>query len=229
MSRRRRGDPVQGSLALFEPGPVADPIAVSGSVTDPVSDRSDTHEVADPARSLLDLIPGGGRIGAVFRLVGVAERVLEAIGDPGNVFEHLFSAVLHEYGSDRLFEAHVRELVARSRAGDDGRPATTAEVVASLMLTGLRAPLRSGAQALAVKLLEDIAPEIAARVRSGDDREEWPGQMNEQLADARRRLAMSDRVFAEPRVGSGDGTAKLPARGLPASTRRRARARGTKA
>lgn len=214
MRRRRRPDPAQVTLdALLEAEPA------------PVSDRSDTGEV------LLALMPHGAAIGAAFRRMAIAEDVLRLHVAPGIVFRACVpSPVLTEYGSDILYRAHVVELVQRFKRGESPVPGTKAEVVAGLMLTGLRAPLRSGALALVVSLLEDIAPEIVAR---GDwpDREEWPGQLREQFVAAQRRLAQADRLFGPPDVGSSscdsETSGSRSTSTCPAPRARRARSRST--
>src|SRR4051794_24769523 len=84
-----------------------------------------TRQMTDAA----DLLPRPVR--TTFRFLEVAEDELSAASLPRPLERRVFwaslpSALLREKG-EHLYRSHVRELVARARAGEDLRPGTDAE------------------------------------------------------------------------------------------------------
>ena len=94
-----------------------------------------------------------------------------------------------------LYRAHAAELVRRAKTGGDLRLATRAEVLVALLATSLKAPLRSEAQACAETLFAEVFPGVVPP----QAREAWTGQVEADIADAQRRLSVSDRVLATAR------------------------------
>lgn len=105
--------------------------------------------------------------------------------------------ILREHVSD-VYRVHARELIERARTGENTRYATKAEVFCGLLAASLKAPLRSNGQALAEQLFVELFPEKAKSMNwgfTGEAREGYPGELAELLADARKKLAMTDRVM----------------------------------
>lgn len=150
------------------------------------------HAPIDPAlRSIFDHLPPVVRIAC--RRMALADEELTQAGDPPGLFEILRpSPIFAEYPhDDALYIVHCRELIARAKAGEDMRPGTKAEVLGALLRASLIAPLRAQGQALAERLFADLFPERATTALGEPAREQWAGQIAEDLSAARRKLAQS--------------------------------------
>jgi hypothetical protein len=107
------------------------------------------------------------------------------------------TAVLLEYGARTLYEAHVEEILERVLLEEDTRPATRAEILAGLMLTGLKAPLKQSGLAVVEHLYGELVDRgwLEPRVEPKGFRETHEDQIDEDVAQARRRLADPTRTL----------------------------------
>jgi hypothetical protein len=105
------------------------------------------------------------------------------------VFRALQPSPILRGKTDMLYRAHARELCDRAAAGVSFRPATDAEILAALMDTALKSPLRSEALALAEHLMASIFPAQSAALGEPLGRVQYKGQLTEMLAEARRQLS----------------------------------------
>lgn len=137
-----------------------------------------------------DLLPHGDVITGAFRRMGIAEEEIRSAYPQGGEPRELFlaccpSALIHGL-TDEVFRAHAREQVARSRSRSPRyEEATKAEVLAGLLQAATVAPLRTPGMVLADQLFTEV---MGWRFPDAPTREEWPGQFNEELTAARRRV-----------------------------------------
>lgn len=130
-------------------------------------------------------------VSMTLRHIATAEEELARAGNPPGVFPLLMPGVLTTFGVE-LYRAHCRELIARAAADNDTRPGTDAEVLAVMMETAARAPLRAQGQAVAEQLFAKLMPEAAVRLlENSPAREVWPGQVAEDVAAIRKRIAQA--------------------------------------
>lgn len=131
-----------------------------------------------------------------FERMDIAENVITASGctkAQGQVAFGIMcpSAPLNRK-CDEVYRAHATELVERVIAGEDTRPGTKAEVLCCLLGAALRAPLNTSGMALADHLFAQVMP--GSRLPSTKAREFYQGQVAEDLAQARVRCAVADRI-----------------------------------
>lgn len=158
--------------------------------------RKRRRALIDRARALIGAELGSRALGA-FERMGIAEAELERFGgrehEPQGIFLALAPTPALDGAPARLYRAHVRELVERAIAGVDLRPGTDAEILCSYLEASLRAPLNGEAAAVAERLFASVAPELAAELFGDPFREAWPGQVDDTIADFRRRFRAPDR------------------------------------
>ena len=97
---------------------------------------------------------------------------------------------------DDVYRAHCKELIERVVAGDDTRTGTDAEVLCCLMGASLVAPLNTDGLALADHLFTSVFPGSQLAHEGERSLEFYHGQVSEDLAEARKRCAVRDRVVA---------------------------------
>lgn len=135
-------------------------------------------------------------VARLFDLMGIAEAELAAVGAPDAFGACWPTPVLREYPAEPLYRSHVRELGRRFLERGDPRPATDAELLASMMLTALRAPLSTEGANVVEELCRRAMPEISAKLPElGGARESWAGQIEEDIGAARRKLSQHDRAW----------------------------------
>lgn len=138
----------------------------------------------------------GSTVTLAFAAMSIAEEVLaEFQPEPRDAFAVLWPTPVL-LGRPPLYRAHARELVRRCRDGEDTRPGTAAEVLGALVETSLRAPLQGWAVGFYEwlwRLAEIPDPPCGLELRPP----QWPKQYEEELAAARRRLAVETRVVPD--------------------------------
>lgn len=144
-----------------------------------------------------DLLPApmGSVVSEVFRCMEVAEEEIETTGLTAEQRREAFG-ILVPSGPLRgkaveVYRAHVREILGRLARGEDLKPGTDAECLCACLYAAGDAPLRQEGQAVTEWLFARVFPERAAAV-IGEDRarERWDGQVLEDVAQLRRRLAV---------------------------------------
>jgi hypothetical protein len=126
---------------------------------------------------------------AVGSCMETAQRLCKEYGDPPGLFLALQPpGILRDMHV--LYEPHAKELCERCKAGEDLRPGTKAEVLAGLMHTSLKTPLTSSGMALTERLFRECT-EHDVGIDVG--REAYPGELDELLAEARRKLRVESR------------------------------------
>jgi hypothetical protein len=101
---------------------------------------------------------------------------------PGDVFRGLHP---------ELYRAHVRELLERYADGTPLDVGTKAEVLVGLVAASLNAPLTRHGQLLYCHCFRECMGEAMYGRAFGDEtfgREQWPGQLEEELHGARRQI-----------------------------------------
>jgi hypothetical protein len=151
---------------------------------------------APPRTSPREVLGGalGARVSSLFECIEAAEEEIAAADLPADLRSRAFGALcptlpLHGKSLD-LYRAHARELLGRMHHGDPLEPGTLAECLSVCMYAAGAAPLRQEGQALAEWLYAQVFPEHAKAIGAGDARERWEGQVQEDLAVLRRKLAV---------------------------------------
>ena len=151
--------------------------------------------LAPPAITPLEVlgVPLGGRVVFVYDCVRVAEEELAAVDLPPDVRAQAFGVLcpsqpLRGKTLD-LYRAHARELLGRLARGEDTGPGTLAECLSVALYTAGDAPLRQEGQALVEWIYAQVFPEHAKAIGCGEARERWDGQVRDDLAVLRRKLA----------------------------------------
>lgn len=85
-----------------------------------------------------------------------------------------------------LYRHHVRELLGRAAVGADLTPGTEAEVLVVLMHTSLKAPLTRGGLSLYARTMRSVFGDDCSAAAGVEIHEDWPGELDELLNDARR-------------------------------------------
>ncbi|WP_042422344.1 hypothetical protein [Streptacidiphilus anmyonensis] len=105
------------------------------------------------------------------------------------------------YSCEMLYRAHAAELLDRLAAGEDTRPGTTAEMIAVLLDSALKAPLAPSAFCLYVRLFIRAFPQTARSLFADTDAldpaayESVHGaRADEHEAELRRTLTRSSRT-----------------------------------
>lgn len=135
-----------------------------------------------------------GLLKGLGRRMQIAEELCDGAGNPPGLFKALQPTDVL-YGKDVLYKPHARELTDRALAGQDLRPGTKAEVLAGLLEASLKAPLNPSGLALAEKLFRDCTGiDLGADI----GREDYPGHLDEMLAEASHKLRQEDRRLPKP-------------------------------
>lgn len=105
--------------------------------------------------------------------------------DPPGLFMALCPSEVFRDKSDSVFRHHVRELIARSRTKrPDYSIATEAEVLLGMLEASKVAPLTTQGMVIVDRLF----PKITGREFGVHTAEQWPGQYDEALSEARRKV-----------------------------------------
>jgi hypothetical protein len=135
----------------------------------------------------------GARVAETLDRVRIAEEELAAAQLPPEVRARAFGVLIPTAAlrgkTAELYRAHARELLGRLARGEDTSPGTLAECLSACLYTAGDAPLRQEGQALTEWLFAEVFPEQAKAIGCGEARERWAGQVQEDLAALRRRLA----------------------------------------
>jgi hypothetical protein len=104
-----------------------------------------------------------------------------------------------------LYRAHVRELIARMVAGEDVRPGTKAEVLATLSEVSFAAPLPQQPYALFIRLFSEIYPQHMKAIGNPEWKkiEAWPGSTDQLLNDLTRKLRSERGIEPKPKKKKG--------------------------
>lgn len=141
----------------------------------------------------------GARVGSAFERIGAAEEELARACpkrklEPKGLFLALRETdVLDARAPIAIWRVHFREVIARALRGDDLRPATNGEILYVYSEASLRAPLRADAAAIADHLFEATFPEAHAKLPGVAPREQWAGQVADDVAYLRRTLSTTNR------------------------------------
>lgn len=141
---------------------------------------------------MLNLWTEAQQLARLVDLILIARDEADAAGVLGEIPPSLLSpppgfATLH----CDVYRSHVRELCARYVGGERLDLATDAELLVSLSEASLRAPLRRGPDGLFHQLfLRVMGPEAYESACEGAEPPvpQWPGELEEVAAEARRRL-----------------------------------------
>jgi hypothetical protein len=149
----------------------------------------------------------GPDVTGMFKLMGMAEEeIAYAIKmDPLNEIKIHDSfcllcprMVLFGGRHPDLYRHHVRELIARHVAGEDTRPGTKAEVLATLSKTSLMANLIPSAHLLMQNLMAEIFPSYE-QPDGWEPQEEIPGSVDDALEKCRRQCFEPQRTRDQKR------------------------------
>ncbi|MEU3010040.1 hypothetical protein [Nocardia asteroides] len=122
--------------------------------------------------------------------------------DVADVLFHGFSLLTATHprmSTEFVYRAHARELLDRVATGQPTKPATSVEVVLSLMQVSLVTPLNTAAFGLYLRMWRQAGlPDLGEPVRGFHDHYEAiaASGIDEFEAVARRKLAVPDRVLA---------------------------------
>lgn len=158
-------------------------------------------ESGQQSRNIADLIPGiGSHLSDAFAQMEIAERVIgkfcRSHPDRATDISSTFVQLRWMAGgdvNDRVFEAHVEELLDRVIANEPLDTGTKAEAMMALSAGSLRAPFGPQAATLYGELFTEIMGQDELS-EPYDFREPWPGASAELLEFLRRRLTQ-DRVL----------------------------------
>jgi len=143
----------------------------------------------------------GSEVADALRRIEIAETELQRAGATGPGSSPAFmrcrpDGPLRGKG-EQVYRAHCREVAARHVAGECLEPGTGAEVLCALLDAALRAPLNTEAMALA----DHLWPLVMGEPLPGHAaRESWPGQVAEDLAVARKKIAAARRSTGGDRM-----------------------------
>jgi hypothetical protein len=139
----------------------------------------------------LEDIVGSNSLKQIFNALSIAEEELEGRDLPG-LFAILAPTEPLHRKSDVLYRSHVRELIARAHDGKNLAPATDAECLGMLSDLSAKAPLNANAGAVSKRLFRTIFPDHDI-FKDVDFQERWPGQVDEDLRELRRKLSVEAR------------------------------------
>lgn len=130
-----------------------------------------------------------GNVGRLFDLMEIAEEELERAGvrRKGDLAE-LYPGPFLRTSAD-LYRAHARELAERMKHGQSCEPGTLAEALLVMIETSLAAPLTRAGQATYETLFARLLPDEAKRLGIVPSPGIHPGQVEEDIAALRKRLA----------------------------------------
>jgi hypothetical protein len=138
--------------------------------------------------------PVGARIASLAECMRVAEEECSRAGRPDGFAYLCPSGPLRGKGIE-VYRAHVREILGRLERGEALEPGTDAECLCACLYAAGDAPLRQEGQALTEWLFTSVFPARAAEILGAErTRERWNGQVQEDLAQLRRRLAVTRRA-----------------------------------
>lgn len=154
----------------------------------------------------------GGSLTAIFQRNAWAEdeivRARRRYPEFSDQLYHSFSLLIptHErMATEFVYRSHCRDLLDRIATGEDTRPATAAEIWCAMRQVSLRAPLRSSAAGLYMRMWQAAGfpetPELTEASRHHEALEASSIDENEQFA--RRKLAVLNR-----RLGAIDCTGR---------------------
>lgn len=128
----------------------------------------------------------------VFKLMEIAEMVVEEMGLKEHDTAFLVVMPTEVFNADstidpKVYEHHARELCQRLKNGEDTRPGTTAEVLIASMRVCTRTPVNSAFAGMVDWCFQEVFGEKA--LPGHKPRQDWPGQLTEDLSQARRKLS----------------------------------------
>ncbi len=142
----------------------------------------------------------GSVVNSTFRRMDIAEQEIAAAQKHtprckvliNGVFQLACPSMVLHNKSDDLYRHHVRELIDRVIAGDDTRPGTRAEVLASMVDTSLDSPLNRAGQAVYEHLFAELYGTAKLKelgLETALAKEFGGGQVQDDIHAAQRRLA----------------------------------------
>ena len=152
-----------------------------------------------PLAALLGSSSAAVAVRSTFECMEIAERQLarqfrSKSSEPKGAFRTLVPSAVLQGKAIRLYEAHVRELIARMVAGVDLCLATDAECLAAFSDASVVAPPRhENARAFAVLFGRVFPEEASGGALSEFASEAWLGRDKEIIDKVRRGLAQPDR------------------------------------
>ena len=161
-------------------------------------------------KEMTDILPT--EIITIFKLMEIAEEEIQAAVETRplesvtiNRTFRLCCPKMVLFGSRHpdLYRSHVRELIERVVNGDDTRPGTKAEVLATLSQISFVSTLVDSAHTLMARLMKEVMPGYEPPT---DDnwiaQEPWPGAVDKELAGMRHKLVDPERLL-ESAPGGG--------------------------
>ena len=152
--------------------------------------------IGNPAMAVIERT--FGRIECVERVLAETGHATDAIG--GEVFRLSRPTEVLSGATDRVYAAHVRELLARVEAGQDTRPGTDAEIIMAMSETCLAVPLKGDSVAAYARVFARLWPEKAAELAT-DIRESYAGAAAE-IEESVRHCIRADWRRAEQGAGN---------------------------
>lgn len=137
----------------------------------------------------------GGDLCRAFELLDIGSEEAERAGVlrtmPSEMFMMLAPGDIFRSVLPDVYRSHVRELLARFKAGEPLDLGTTAEVLLGMVETSTKAPLNTSGAALYHSLFRRVMGEARYQRLLGDappPRERYDGQLEELEAEARRKV-----------------------------------------
>lgn len=123
-----------------------------------------------------------------------AAEAIEAASLPPGLKQRAFMLLLPTeplfFKADTLYRAHVEEILSRLARGEDTRPGTDAECLGFMSDLSLKAPLNVSGLATTMHLFNKLYPGTAVFEAP---KAFYAGQIEESIAELRRKLARPDR------------------------------------
>lgn len=133
--------------------------------------------------------PSARRFASVFRAMAIADEELRAAGNPPGVFIHLCIPESLSGMHESLYRAHAREIIRRVGTGRLASEATEAELLVGMVHASMAAPLNRDGEVLYHALFRRVMGDATAdSMGFAPPRVQWAGQLDELLAEARRKL-----------------------------------------
>lgn len=145
-----------------------------------------------PVELFPTLLPGSTKsIHSMFAMMEVADALFSEAGRPEGVWDALRPPIAFRTAtiSMKVYEHHIKELLARN--GKNLELGTEAEVMMALHAASLKAPLRSGPNALYHAIFRDVmGAEVHDVVLGGMEppRFDWEHQRSELLHEMRSKV-----------------------------------------
>lgn len=149
----------------------------------------------------------GPEMTSMFRLMALAEEEISAAVETAPLDETAIQSsfcllcprmTLFEGKNTNLYRHHCREIIARVVAGEDTRPGTKAEVLATLSSLSLISTIVDSAHRLMEDLMAEILPEFK-QPTGWEPHEAWPGAVEETLAKCRAQTFDDKRTRTQKR------------------------------